>query len=431
LMGVVHDVLAGDRVGTVPPDTPLPPIVNDFQVEARRLRLPTDTIERSERALDLYRNANHRHMSRLFHRLGLLNVPYAVFQGGPDFVHGHGLELLQEHWLVNWSPTTESALIQASVFGPTVEEAAAAKLCQEIARFEEEGSSRSTAAAVALLVRACRLGLQRQAKRLIALVDVYCDADPALPSVVYGLSQLELLVHSREPLEAAELSAVPRLVVTAYRRACRLLHGVAGCPDDAVEGMIEAMKVLREVLAASTAAPEETRFDPDLFHAGLGSVIGHPPATAQAAVVGAGVGILYGAGLLSEQELVRTTCGYLGGSSPDVRRSTGILRGLLATAREAAWQVADLVRAIDEQFRNWDEKTFLGALPELRLAFTGLTPREVVRVADHVSRVHDGAELGELIHSDLDEGEVRLALAVTQRVREVLRGDGLLAGGEG
>ncbi len=190
------------------------------------------------------------------------------------------------------------------------------------------------------------------------------------------------------------------------------------------------MQVLREVLAASTHTEDDTRLDPDLFHAGLRSVIGQPTATAQAAVVGAGVGILYGAGLLSEAELVRTTCGYLGGTSADVRKSTGVLRGLLATAREAVWQVAELVRAVDAQFRSWDEKTFLGALPELRLAFTGLTPREIVRVADHISRVHGGAELGELVHTDLDEGEVRFALAVTQRVRETLRADGLRAGGD-
>jgi hypothetical protein len=131
---------------------------------------------------------------------------------------------------------------------------------------------------------------------------------------------------------------------------------------------------------------------------------------------------------MSEEELVRITRGYLGGTAADARTSTGVLRGLLATAREAAWQVAELIRALDEQFAAWDDKTFLEALPELRLAFTGLTPREIARVAERVSGLHGGADLGELVHPDLDEAEVRFALALTRRVRDALAADGLLAG---
>ena len=77
------------------------------------------------------------------------------------------------------------------------------------------------------------------------------DPDPSLPSVVNGLSQLELLAHAREPLEAADLTTVPRLAVAAYRRACRLVHDAAGCPDEAVDAVIGALQALREVLAAS------------------------------------------------------------------------------------------------------------------------------------------------------------------------------------
>jgi hypothetical protein len=432
LMRLVHEALAGDRVGRVPPGAAVPPIVADFQREARRLRLPIDTIERREMALDLYRNANHRQISRLFHRLNLLAAPFAVFVAGPDFVQGQGLDLMQEHWQVCWSPGTESALIEASVFGPTVEEASAAKLRQQIARLEDEGQGRSTAAAVALLVRACRLGLHAQAASLVPLIDVHIAGDPSFPSVVSGLSQLELLSHSREPLEATHLTAVPRLTTTAYRRACRLVQDLAGCPDEAVDPVMDALRTLREVLAGSTRSdrPEEERLDPDLFHQGLRRVIDQPPSGAQAAVVGAAAGILYGEGQLSEEELVRLTRGYLGGTAAEARKSTGILRGLLATAREAAWQVVELVKAIDAQFRAWDEKTFLGALPDLRLAFAGLTPREVSRVADHVAQMHGETSLGELVHMDLDEAEVRFALEVTRRVREALRSDGLAAGGQ-
>ena len=437
LMRLVQHVLAGDRVGQVPPGTAVPPIVADFQREARRCRLQIDSVERREVALDLYRNAGHRRTSRLLHRLDLLGASFGVFVSGPDFVQGQGLELMQEVWQVCWSPGVESALIEASVFGPTVEEAAAAKLRRQIAQLEDEGQGRNAAAAVALLVRACRLGLHRQTAGVVPLIDVHVAGDPSFPSVVAGLSQLELLAHAREPLQAADLTAVPRLTTAAYQRACRLLSDVAGCPDEAVEAVLGAMRTLREVLAASSplsprgrgaGGEGEAPLDADLFHQALRRVVDHPPNQAQPAVVGAAAGVLYGEGLFSEDDLVRTTRGYLGAAG-DPRKGAAVLRGLLATAREAAWQASGLVRAVDEQFAAWDEGAFLAALPDLRLAFTGLTPREVADVADNVAAMHGESTLGELIHPDLDEDEVRFALEVTRRARESLRADGLMTGG--
>jgi HEAT repeat protein len=64
----------------------------------------------------------------------------------------------------------------------------------------------AAATAVAMLVRACRLGLHRQVARVVPLIDVHIAEDPAFPSVVHGLSQLELLGHAREPLEATHLT---------------------------------------------------------------------------------------------------------------------------------------------------------------------------------------------------------------------------------
>lgn len=419
LLGLVREVLAGNRIGQVPPDSGMPPIVEDFRQQARLLRLPVEAVEKRDVVLDLYRDARDRRVSRLFHRLDLLGVPFAGFRGGPDFVHGQGLDRMQEQWQVCWSPTTESTLIEASIFGPTVAEAAGARLRQELARLADEGQGRSTAAAVALLIRACRLGLHEQAQDLVALIDVHIAEDPSLPSVVSGLSQLELLTRSREPLEAAHLTALPRLITEVYHRACRLLPDIVTCPDELVDPIIGALRSLREVLAS------ETTLDADLMYQGLRQVLEHPPDRTQAAIVGAAAGILYGEGILSETALVQLARGYLGGATTEARKSCAIVRGLLATAREIAWQVTDIICAMDAQFRSWDETTFLEILPELRLAFADLTPREIARVADHVTGIHEGMDLGDLVHMDLDEGEVRYALEVTHLVRASLRADGL------
>jgi hypothetical protein len=419
LLRLVAEVLAGNRVGKIPAAAGVPPIVEDFHRESRRLKLPVDAVERKELALDLYRDARHRAISRLLHRLDLLGSPFAEYQGGPDFVAGTGLELMQEHWEVCWSPGAESSLVEAAVYGATVEEAAGAKLMEEVAKLEASGLGRNTAEAVVALVKACRLGLHRHAAALTDLVSTFAAEDPSFVSLVAGLTQLELLGRSREPLEATHLTTLPDLAMTAYHRACYLAADLVNCPDELVDPAVKALQSLRESLGG------ESRFDPGLLHAALRTIIKAPPDRGQTAVIGAAAGILYGEGHFPEGELVGLALGFLGGTSSDPRRGAGFVRGLLATAREVAWQVRGVIEAIDARFGGWDEESFLGVLPELRVAFADLTPREIARVADAVAGMH-GTELTGLVRHDLSEEDVLLASQLTRLVRDSLKADGLV-----
>lgn len=434
LLDLVREFLAGNRVGEVPTNAGTPPIVDDFREQTRRLKLSTETIDVREMALDIYRNSRHREISRLFHRLSFLQIPFARFLRGPDFVQSVGLDLMQENWTVSWSPHTESNLIEASVFGTTINEAAYNRLRDQITLLEDRGEGRNTSAAVSVLMRACRMGLHEHLPRLMIVIDEHISEDPHLPSVVDGLTQMELLKSSLEPLEAAHLDALPHLMKAAYHRSCRLTDQIATCADDDVQPLMEALKSLREVLqsshwhsTANSQSPqfEQSRLDPELFHQALGRIVRHPADQAQSPIVGAAAGLLYGDAILSADELVTIAAGYLGGALVDPQKSCGIVRGLLATAREIAWQVAEILQALDQQFNNWNEETFLQVLPELRLAFSDLTPREIANVAENVAGLHGKKDLGQLVHMDLDENEVEYSLRLSRSVKESLQEDGL------
>lgn len=437
LLQLVRKVLAGDRVGQTPPDTGTPPIVHDFRAQAKRLKLSVESVETRELALDLYREDRHREISRLFHRLSLLEVPFAHFLRGPDFVQGVGLDLMNEHWRVGWSPNTDSGLIEASIFGPTISEAAFARLQDQVSKLADKGESRNTAAAVDTLVRACRMGLHEHVSRLVEVIDEHIAEDPQLPSVVQGLAQLELLLQSREPLEAGNLTALPKLMVSAYHRCCRLIGDIATCSDDVVTPLIEALKSLREILQSATRKTVDEqpvdeqsnmhRFDVELFHQALQRVIDHPADKAQSPIVGAAAGVLYGDGVLTSGQLMSIAGAYLGGSMRDAAKCCGVVRGLLATAREIAWHVQEVLQALDAQFSGWNEETFLQVLPEMRLAFAELTPREIANVADQVAQLHGHSTMGELIQMDLTEEDVQYALHLTIRVRQSLQTDGFLS----
>jgi hypothetical protein len=97
------------------------------------------------------------------------------------------------------------------------------------------------------------------------------------------------------------------------------------------------------------------------------------------------------------------------------------------------WQASGLVEELDAWLTGWDEAAFLRALPDLRLAFADLTPRETDRVAEIVAALHGGARPDVSVRHDVDEQTVAANLALSQLVADAAERDGLGAwiGAEG
>ncbi len=104
-----------------------------------------------------------------------------------------------------------------------------------------------------------------------------------------------------------------------------------------------------------------------------------------ALVRGGAAGLAYSSGRTDSAGLARSVAGHLSGTST-AADAVGFLRGLLQTAREAAWQERGLLASIDGRLASWDAETFIAHLPELRLAFAAMTPHETDRIARAVAR---------------------------------------------
>ena len=167
VLAMARQLLAGDRVGNVPDEAGQPPIVTDFRETARRLKIEMDKVRATDTALDLYRRPAHREISRFFHRLRFLRIPFAELQRGPDFVTGKDLERVQELWKYCWSPAVESELIERALYGPTLDEAAAAMLGERFVENEQKGEGRRADLAASLVLEACRMGLHRHTPDLM------------------------------------------------------------------------------------------------------------------------------------------------------------------------------------------------------------------------------------------------------------------------
>jgi hypothetical protein len=419
---VATRVLTGDRIGRVPPGAGTPPLVRDTMQRLRDLKVGLDGHEPATLALDLYRSPVHRRTSRVLHGLRLLAVPFATHAGGPDFVAGTGLTRMQERWECLWSPASEGALVEASHLGSTLPEAVTSAFGRRLAVATADGRVPGSAEATALLAQAAVLGLHQQARQVVGVVRDALAAEPALPDAVRATGGLALLAEGREPLEAGRLTELPDLLATGYARSLFLARELRGEECPAPEAAV-ALSRLRELLASPAGA--------DLDAESFWEVVDRLRREHEAAFVrGAAAGLQSSAGRLADADLARDVAGHLASSMP-AEESVGFLAGLLSTAREAVWQEAGVVPALDDRLAAWDERTFLAHLPELRLAFASLTPRETDRVAALVAShrgLAGGAQgLGPLLQRGVGEAVVSAHLQLSADVADLLRADGLEA----
>lgn len=419
VLAIARKLLAGDRIGSVPASAGQPPIVHDFRHRATALKLKLDKLEDTTATLDLYRKDTHRETSRLFYRLAFLQVPFATFVRGPDFVAGVDLERIQEVWKYHWSPQTESTLIERSLYGSTVEEAASSLLLE---RFNDSAGSAQggrSATATELILQACRMGLHRHTQDLLGRVGSLLADDSEFDSLVTALENLLVLQVSREPLEAHHLQGLPELATAAYRRACYLLPALVSTATEDEARMLDALNSLLQAVRTLGDSADLLQLRAEGFRALLNSTGGSSPLRGGAA------GLLYADGKLAEEELLRHLRGHLLSARDDGTDGPNFLRGLLKTARNIIWQAPAVLACLQGLVHDWEEERFVKMLPLLRLALADLTPRETDQVAKRVAVLLGAESLQTTYLPDVHASEMLRAVEVNRLVRESLFADGL------
>jgi hypothetical protein len=115
---IQRQLVVGERLGAVPPATPMVPLQRDLQDQQRHLKLRPEAGSR-DYDLDL-RKPNDLARSRLLYRLALLDVPWGTPQQGRT----RNIGTFRESWQLTWRPELDLALIEASMWGSTVAAAA-------------------------------------------------------------------------------------------------------------------------------------------------------------------------------------------------------------------------------------------------------------------------------------------------------------------
>jgi hypothetical protein len=234
---VTRKLVVGERLGSVPEDTPQAPVAADLAATARRLRLKREADER-ELDLDL-RNPSGAERSQLLHRLRVLDIPW----GTPSISARKNRGTFRETWTLRWQPEFEVDLIAASALGTTV--AAAASAVVRRWALDSTVLSETTAA-----VEECLLADLRDAlPEVLSALDTRSARDADVASLMSALPALARAARYGDVrgTDTASLRAVGDRMLA---RICAGLPPAAHGLDD--EAAAELCRLVDAVHEAST-----------------------------------------------------------------------------------------------------------------------------------------------------------------------------------
>jgi hypothetical protein len=394
---LIHERLEiGDVLGQVPDDTPAVPLAQDLARLQKSLRLKTSTMNQTmdldvRKEIDLGR-------SYLFHRLNLLGIAWAI-----HLRSGGMASTFHEVWQVEWKPEFAVAVIEANVWGNTVEAAATANVVDQAAKSTQlpEVSELLNMSVLAGLGTAVDPLLSRIQAMAAVGTDVRHLMDAMLP-----LAQLARYGDVRgTPAGQIEPIVVGMLerVLVGLGIACSALD------DDAALRMLESISNVSQALDLLRRDDLEQEWRQTLRRLIDGGI--------HALLRGWCCRVLLEKGALDEEELylrARLALSLVNPPAESAAWATGLLKGsgLVLLHQDGVWHV------FDRWLAELPPDVFVEMLPLLRRAFSDFTAPERRQMGEKVRRLtpengsetHRKAPLNAT--AQIDQTRARLVLPV-------------------
>lgn len=375
---VLRALTTGDRVGILPDDALIPPLVADFQRECARLGLSLKSAARQQTVLNIFSSQKHREISRFLHRSVFLDISFAKMEKGPDLAAGTGRALIRESWSWRWSGSVMAALVDQSVSGGTVKEACTLLLERRMAQAALVGEG------AGLLVQGFLMGLEDPSGALHTRLRELAASDGDFFSLARACGHLNTLLELGRLYRQEDSYDYAGLLDQCFTRVLALLPSMAAVKDSQMD---ECLGLISRLYQLTARAP---------FDARRGELLSALERLLKASDLHPGLhggvlGLLYGADPDWRGEIETACAGYLRGTREQMLRSASFLRGLFSTARDLLLVSSQFLPSLDYLFSQLEEEDFLGLLPELRLAFRYFTPMETARIARQAAALHGAA----------------------------------------
>lgn len=381
---ILQELNTGKEVGSLCRDADRPPLVLDFEEQCRKYRLRIQAAGQQEVTLELFTRKKHLSMSRFFYQMDYLKTGFARRTKGADLLSRKDKSRIREVWNWRFSGSVLAALVDVSMLGGTVAEAARTRL---IRQFQ---GSRSSQEAAGLMAQGFLMGFLDEQAGMGAHIRKVLLEDGDFFSLTKGFSHLRMLYELQELYEVQDDAELQELISICFQKIVQLLPSMAQVREEQQQECMEGCLSLYQI----TGRAGFTRFRDVLLEA-FERLLAQPGIVP--GLEGAVLGLLYGYDSRYEAQIQRTAAGYLQGTDEIQMKSAAFLRGLFYTARDLVFVQAHFLEMIDGLLGKLSPEAFMKLLPEFRQAFGYFTPLEIDRIAGKAAGLH-GANRQELLH---------------------------------
>lgn len=373
-MLILKKQMTGRGIGSLCPLADVPPILHDFEVKCKAFGLKIRTTSETETILSIFSSKKHRNESMFFHQTAFVGTPFAKRIKGPNLQQGKDKNLIRETWKYKWSAEVSAALIDVSVYGATVEEAAASLVKEQLK--EDMGAGQ----AAVLLTRVFEMGLSGQLETVYERVHELVARDTDFYSIAEAVKAL-MMMEELSGLYGSKLK-ISQLMHEGVRKLIGLLPSMAGIKEENLSSCMEAVKLLYQVTDKGGVMEGEK----EAYYEALDKMCGNREINA--GLHGCIHGILYGSKREGAKEVESACLGYLTGTREQLLQTAVFFRGLFYSAKDLIFAGGKILEMLDVFFGKVEEKEFMELLPQLRMAFTYFTPGETDKIAKRAAGLH-------------------------------------------
>lgn len=382
----IQRLFSGNELGDIPATSQLPPLINEVYSTLQKYRFKlNDTLPKLTH-LDIYRKPAHQQRSRFLHLLHYLDIGFAHRIDGPDYINGKRLSILFEDWQYAWTPLVEARLIELSMLGGQIKQLALSQLQQDIDALANEGRSNSSIHVAQCITQAALIGLQTYLPQLFAKLTIHIEMDSELSSIVACGHRLLYLWQGRDFLALNDMqSTFLALLDDVIKHACFQLDQLKQQDIDQQQRNLTTLLSLRELLNNLPDSLPKKQRQQDFY---LNLMRLKPSLSVQSFIRGGIDSISYLDGVISQAELEQNISIEFGVGA-DNEQAVNYFMAMMSCAPELIVQSSLLVTHINTLLMNWSSEQFIAILPDLRYAFSQLSPKQTLFIAKRIASQHD------------------------------------------
>ncbi len=387
---VRQELIVGQALGAVPGETPMVPLMRDLAKQQKTLRLKPSATEKVV-TLDL-RKPKDRDKSVLLRRLELLGVPWGV---GGD--RGAGLGTFKEEWRLCWEPEFAIRLIEAGVYGGTIDVAAERYPLERVAQTEQ------LASLTVLLRQVMFAELPDLVPKVLAALESRAAMVADLTHLMAAIPELAQLVRYGDVRGTS--TEVVRDVLDDFitRVAVGLPAASSGLNEEAADEMFAHVMNVHGAVGL-VEAHKDLWFDALEKLAGQESLPG--------LLRGRAVRLVFDADRIDRDEVERRLA-YALSTAAEPARAAAFAEGFLRGSGQILVYDEGLWAVLDTWLQSLPEEAFVTLVPLLRRTFSTFTAPERRQMAE---RVKHGNRREVKRAERIDEARAEAARALVERM---------------